>query len=81
MTRPDGTTAVHDHDYSTGCSGVITHTDPDDLGMLFQPGTNQVHVQFRNTCGGNASAMAAVRRETRASTPMRCGHHGVQARR
>jgi hypothetical protein len=35
---------------------VITHTPPQDVTALFQPGVNQVRVQFKNTCGGNASA-------------------------
>ena len=49
-------TATLDHDYSTGCAGRITHTDPQDVTALFQPGVNHVRVQFKNTCGGNASA-------------------------
>jgi hypothetical protein len=56
VTHPDQTTAMFDHDYSGGCSGVITHTGPQDVTSLFQPGVNQVRVQFKNTCGGNASA-------------------------
>jgi hypothetical protein len=55
VTRPDATTATFDHDYSNGCSGRITHTNS-DVTVLFQPGVNQVRVQFKNTCGGNASA-------------------------
>ena len=55
VTHPDQTTATFDHDYSSGCAGVITHTNS-DVTALFQPGVNQVRVQFRNTCGGNASA-------------------------
>lgn len=56
VTRPDATTQVFDHDYSGGCSGQITHTAPADLTALFQPGLNHVRVQFKNTCGANASA-------------------------
>ena len=56
VTHPDLTTATLDHDYSTGCAGRITHTDPQDVTALFQPGVNHVRVQFKNTCGGNASA-------------------------
>ena len=56
VTHPDGTTARLDHDYSGGCSGTITHTDPQDVTALFQPGVNHVRVQFKNTCGANASA-------------------------
>jgi hypothetical protein len=56
VTRPDLTTVTLDHDYSTGCAGRITHTDPQDVTALFQPGVNHVRVQFKNTCGGNASA-------------------------
>jgi hypothetical protein len=56
VTHPDLTTATLDHDYSTGCSGRITHTDPQDVTALFQPGVNHVRTQFKNTCGANASA-------------------------
>ncbi len=55
VTHPDQTTATFDHDYSNGCSGSITHTNS-DVTAFFQPGVNQVRVQFKNTCGGNASA-------------------------
>jgi len=56
VTHPDLTTATLDHDYSTGCSGRITHTAPQDVTALLEPGVNHVRVQFKNTCGGNASA-------------------------
>ena len=58
VTRPDQTTANFGHDYSNGCSGVITDSDPHDLSALFQPGANQVRVRFKNTCGANASAQS-----------------------
>jgi len=56
VTRPDQTTVVFDQDYSNGCSGQIIHGGPHDVTSLFQVGLNSVRVQFKNTCGANASA-------------------------
>jgi hypothetical protein len=56
ITPPGGPTTTFSHDFSGGC-GAITNAGPFDLTSHFRPGDNQVTVRFRNTCGGDASAI------------------------
>jgi hypothetical protein len=60
VTRPDTTTATFDQRFEGGnCSG-IRFLGPFDVTSLFQPGTNQVRVELRDTCGGVESTSSAI---------------------
>ena len=54
ITHPDGTTSVYRADDSNGCTASTVLTTPaTSLSSYFEPGTNNVHVTFRDACGGN----------------------------
>ncbi len=60
VTRPDGSTSGFDHDFSGGCSGVITPAGPFDLTSRFVPGDNSVKVRFRDLCAQGGSSTSDV---------------------
>ena len=61
VTRPSGSSApAFDHDFSGGCSGVITDAGPFDLTSMFSPGINTVKVRFRDLCAQGGSGTSRV---------------------
>jgi hypothetical protein len=57
VRRPDGTTAIYQHDYSRGCTGSFP-LGPVDITSLFKTGTNRVEVTLKDMCGGEEASNA-----------------------
>jgi hypothetical protein len=53
VRHPDGSTSTYSHDYSNGCQGFITPTNPVDLASDFTVGRNMVTVEMMDLCGSS----------------------------
>lgn len=54
ITHRDGSHATYQADDSNGCTAdTVLTTPPTSLAPYLEPGTNRIHVTFRDSCGGN----------------------------
>lgn len=60
VTRPDGSKSSFSHDFSAGCSGVITPAGPFDITSSLNRGTNAVKVRLRDLCGQGGSSSSDI---------------------